>query len=583
MIFIAAVISLLIFIKNYLKIENFDPYTKIWSYQLFTDKNLSVSGADTYTWPVITFPNHLTLQILTNYHNLDLDNIYNKSAEMHIMIDGEPTDIANPEDYDIIISTKRNIENSIFLPYYIFHVVEANLDINNFNISYNNYESRKFAVFAYSNCDEKFSGVKRRREFYEKLKNKFGNNLSNLGKCYNQDWLDYEHGAHVQNSNKFQDYKFVIAFENKAIEGYVSEKLINPIFAGCIPVYCGAPDVSRYINPKRFINVNDFSSDEEVFEKMIEINDDPKLFQQIVSEPPLVEAPSIYNEYSFLLGKGKIFMDVYNKAPQPLQDMMPLKRCVLNKIIMCTFADGKKYTSKRIEKEAEKSDYFDHVIAYSPFDLTNSWSHEEVGKLYFDTKFVTKASPGYGYWTWKPYIILKALCENCENGDVLVYTDSGCTVQPFMTSKMMEYVNGVAGDTPILAFPLLYKEKIWSKGDLIDRVFYNTTTEERKISLNSSSYQFTASTIILRKCKEVIEFVKEWHTIAQEKGHRYIDDSKSLNHKDEKVAENRHDQSIFSLLCKKNHRLVRKSMDFQIDSALNESQRVIFKRKRNKN
>ena len=583
-IFVACLIAGILVMKNYRKVENFDSYTRIWSYHLFTDKNLKVSGNDTYTWPVITFSNYLTLQILTNYHNLDLDNIYDKSAEMHIMIDGEPTDIANPEDYDIIISTKRNMENSIFLPYYIFHCVEAKLDINNFKIKYNNYSQRKFAVFAYSNCDEKFSGVKRRREFYEKLKNRFGNKLSNLGTCYNEQLIERPtHVTHVENSNKFKEFKFVIAFENKEIAGYVSEKLINPIFAGCIPVYCGAPDVAKYINPKRFINVKDFSSDEEVFNRMVEIDKDPKLFNQIVSEPPLVQEPSIYNEYSFLLGKGKIFIDIYNKAPLPLQDMMPLKRCVLNKIVMCTFADGKKYTTKRIKNEAENSDYFDNVISYSPLDLSSVWSHEEVGKLYFDTNFIMKENRGYGYMTWKPYIILKALCQNCENGDVLVYNDSGCTVEPFMTSKMMEYVNGVTGDTPILAFPMLYKEKFWTKGDLIDRIFYNTTTEEKDIALNSSPYQFTSATIILRKCKEVIQFIKEWHNIAQEKGHRYIDDSISLNHKDEKVVENRYDQSIFSLLCKKNRHLVTKSMDFQVDSPLNSTQRVIFKRKRNKN
>ena len=94
---------------------------------------------------------------------------------------------------------------------------------------------------------------------------------------------------------------------------------------------------------------------------MVEINNNPNLFKKIVSEPALVEVPSIYNEYSFLLGKGKTFIDIYNQAPSSLQDMMPLKRCVLNRIVLCTFADSKKYKTKRIENEAKKSEYFDDV------------------------------------------------------------------------------------------------------------------------------------------------------------------------------------------------------------------------------
>lgn len=574
---LTALISICLVINRYSEIENFDSYTNVWSSKLFSDKNLSVS--DSGVWPVITFANNLSLQILTNYHNLDLKNIYNKWAEIHIMIDGEPTDIANPDDYDIIITTKKSMKNTVFLPYYIFHCVEARLNINNINNQYNNYSDRKFAVFAYSNCDERFSGVKRRRAFYEKLKNRFGSNLHNLGRCYNQETNQY--GTHVENNNKFTEFKFVIAFENKAIEGYVSEKLINPIFAGCIPVYCGAPDVAKYINPKRIINVNDFSSDDEVFNKMVEINNNPNLFKKIVSEPALVEVPSIYNEYSFLFGKGKTFIDIYNQAPSSLQDMMNLKSCVLNRIVLCTFADGKKYKTKRIENEAKKSEYFDDVIAYSSVDLKPSFSCETVGIINFDINFLKKASRGYGYWTWKPYIILKALCENCKDGDVLVYSDSGSSIQPFMTTKMMEYVKRVEGNTPILGFTMLHKEKFWSKSDLIDRIFRNTPTEEKNIALNSTPYQFSASTIILRKCPAVIEFIKEWHNIAQENNHMYIDDSPSLNNKDEQVVEHRHDQSIFSLLCKKNSHLVTKSMDAQIDNKLNETQQCVFKRRRN--
>ena len=39
-------------------------------------------------------------------------------------------------------------------------------------------------------------------------------------------------------------YKFVIAYENTAYPGYVTEKVIDAIVAGSVPVYMGAPDIA---------------------------------------------------------------------------------------------------------------------------------------------------------------------------------------------------------------------------------------------------------------------------------------------------------------------------------------------------
>ena len=70
---LTALITIYIVINKYSEIENFDSYTNEWSNKLFSHKNLTVS--DKNTWPVITFPNHLSLQILTNYLNLNLKKI----------------------------------------------------------------------------------------------------------------------------------------------------------------------------------------------------------------------------------------------------------------------------------------------------------------------------------------------------------------------------------------------------------------------------------------------------------------------------------------------------------------------------
>jgi alpha(1,3/1,4) fucosyltransferase len=55
-----------------------------------------------------------------------------------------------------------------------------------------------------------------------------------------------------------QPYKFAITFENAQQVGYTTEKIVDAMRAGCIPVYWGNPKVDRDFNPKSFINYYDF-------------------------------------------------------------------------------------------------------------------------------------------------------------------------------------------------------------------------------------------------------------------------------------------------------------------------------------
>lgn len=82
-------------------------------------------------------------------------------------------------------------------------------------------------------------------------------------------------------------YKFTIAFENTQSENYVTEKMFDPLYVGSIPIYWGAPNVSEFFNPDSFINVNDFSSFEDVIEYVKEVDNNDDLYQQILSAPAI--------------------------------------------------------------------------------------------------------------------------------------------------------------------------------------------------------------------------------------------------------------------------------------------------------
>jgi alpha(1,3/1,4) fucosyltransferase len=67
------------------------------------------------------------------------------------------------------------------------------------------------------------------------------------------------HQRPVKSKNAvMRGYKFAIAYENAAFPGYVTEKIFDAFFAGCIPIYEGAPDVTDYIPPETFIDKRKF-------------------------------------------------------------------------------------------------------------------------------------------------------------------------------------------------------------------------------------------------------------------------------------------------------------------------------------
>jgi len=80
------------------------------------------------------------------------------------------------------------------------------------------------------------------------------------------------------------NYKFVIAFENKDYPGYVTEKICDAYKSKCIPIYWGTKDVVKDFNPNTFINANDFVSMDELVEFIIMVDNNDKLYASYFKE-----------------------------------------------------------------------------------------------------------------------------------------------------------------------------------------------------------------------------------------------------------------------------------------------------------
>jgi hypothetical protein len=58
------------------------------------------------------------------------------------------------------------------------------------------------------------------------------------------------------------DYRFCLSYENSVEDDYISEKLFDCFYAGCVPVYLGAPNITDYVPAAAFIDKRKFSYDE---------------------------------------------------------------------------------------------------------------------------------------------------------------------------------------------------------------------------------------------------------------------------------------------------------------------------------
>jgi hypothetical protein len=77
------------------------------------------------------------------------------------------------------------------------------------------------------------------------------------------------HRGRVPGKNPvLRQYKFALAYENAVFPGYVSEKIFDAFFAGCVPIYLGAPDVTDLIPAEAFIDRRRFGDHEQLYHFM---------------------------------------------------------------------------------------------------------------------------------------------------------------------------------------------------------------------------------------------------------------------------------------------------------------------------
>lgn len=212
----------------------------------------------------------------------------------------------------------------------------------------------------------------------------------------------------------------------------------------------------------------------------------------------------------------------------------------MQEINFISFADTK-YTKTlmRIKTEAENTGLFKNIFAWNENDLDEDFIKNHGG-------FINNNPRGYGFYIWKPQVILQALNKTSKNS-ILVYADAGCTINKEGNNRMLEYISETMNHPKgILSFELedFCLEKKFTKMDTLTLFGFNN---EEHLNKN----QVCATTMILHNTDSVKEFVKEWINICIRDNYRYIDNNPSYLPNTSHFIEHRWDQSIFSMLIKK--------------------------------
>jgi hypothetical protein len=207
----------------------------------------------------------------------------------------------------------------------------------------------------------------------------------------------------------------------------------------------------------------------------------------------------------------------------------------MEKIHFISYGDEKyKVAKERIYNEAINTNWFDSINCYGKEYLTSDFVKE--------FKNILLMNRGGGYWIWKFDIILNKLQE-INNGDFLIYADSGCSINLNGKKRFYEYIEMIKNNKyKIISFELSHQERQYTTKQIFD--IFNIPEND----IIENSYQLMATVIIMQKCDAVISIFKDCLDKIRINP-LLITDHYNINQRIY-FKDNRHDQSILSIARK---------------------------------
>ncbi|MDT0688603.1 glycosyltransferase family 10 [Salegentibacter sp. F188] len=190
-------------------------------------------------------------------------------------------------------------------------------------------QKKRFCCMVVSN-----PGAKKRIEFFQ--------NLNNLKKVDSGGGTLNNIGGRISNKLEFiSKYKFVLAFENESFPGYLTEKLVDGILAGGIPVYWGDPLVGNVFNVERFIHYRPGENEEDIFATIFNMEKDKEKYMEILRKPvfrnntipDVLEIDNLSQFLFYCISESKNRKPVAKTAKKYLHQLNIKKRKLQKKLI----------------------------------------------------------------------------------------------------------------------------------------------------------------------------------------------------------------------------------------------------------
>lgn len=202
-----------------------------------------------------------------------------------------------------------------------------------------------------------------------------------------------------------------------------------------------------------------------------------------------------------------------------------------------TYGDKKFNNSKkRLGIESINSGWFDTINIYGPENLSEEFKHE------FND--ILEKPRGGGYWIWK-FDIIKQELTKLANNDILIYMDAGCRINTNGKTRFNEYIEMLNNSNEtIISFQTAHIEKKYTTKELFHHFNMNVNDN------NANSGNIMATVLIMKNTEKMMKIIDECIDVLRT-DHLLITDHYNKIEQSSEFKDNRHDQSILSLVRKK--------------------------------
>jgi len=190
---------------------------------------------------------------------------------------------------------------------------------------------------------------------------------------------------------------------------------------------------------------------------------------------------------------------------------------------------------RRLGRQAHRSHWFSSVESYHTESL-----RALIPEFFrHNSKFIGDNSRGYGYWLWRPYLLLNRV-KALKADEVVVFLDAGCesNINSFSGKRLLDYVD-IAKDSGLCVMRTPYLLTSWCKKD---------TLEVFGVPDNSNIRTVEPGVFFLTRSKQNISLLEDWIDLARKKNYHHLDDSPSISPNLASFIEHRHDQSLLTAM-----------------------------------